>query len=150
VKYVNDVPGHNSRLDELQAALLRVKLGSLDAQNEHRRELAAVYAESLQGLDLVLPDTAAGMRPVWHLYVVRSRQRERLQAHLKSEGIETLIHYPIAPHLQAAYRPLGLARGSLPIAETLQQEVLSLPMGPHLQPADVRRVAAAVRRSLGA
>jgi len=150
VKYVNDVPGHNSRLDELQAALLRVKLASLDAQNEHRRELAAVYAEALQGLDLVLPDAAEGTRPVWHLYVVRSRQRERLQADLKAQGVETLIHYPIAPHLQAAYRSLGRASGSLPIAEALQREVLSLPMGPHLQPVDVRRVAAAVRRSLGA
>jgi dTDP-4-amino-4,6-dideoxygalactose transaminase len=148
VKYVNDVPGHNSRLDELQAALLRVKLSSLDAQNDHRRQLAAVYTDALQGLDLVLPATGAGMRPVWHLYVVRSRQRDRLQARLKAEGIETLIHYPIAPHLQAAYAPLGLASGSLPIAEQLQQEVLSLPMGPHLQADDVRRVAAAVRRAL--
>lgn len=150
VKYVNEVPGHNSRLDELQAALLRVKLPGLDAQNDQRRRLAAVYTESLQGLDLVLPTCPDGLRPVWHLYVVRTRRREQLQAALKAQGIETLIHYPIAPHLQAAYASLGLPAGSLPIAEALQNEVLSLPMGPHLQPADVRRVAAAVRRALAA
>jgi dTDP-4-amino-4,6-dideoxygalactose transaminase len=91
---------------------------------------------------------ADGMQPVWHLYVVRSRQRDLLQAQLKSDGIETLIHYPLAPHRQAAYQPLGIAPSSLPIAEQLQQEVLSLPMGPHLQREDVRRVVAAVRRSV--
>lgn len=150
VKYVNEVPGHNSRLDELQAALLRVKLATLDAQNDHRRRLAAVYTESLQGLDLVLPTCPDGLRPVWHLYVVRTRRREHVQAMLKAQGIETLIHYPIAPHLQAAYASLDLGAGSLPIAETLQDEVLSLPMGPHLEADDVRRVAAAVRRALAA
>jgi dTDP-4-amino-4,6-dideoxygalactose transaminase len=150
VKYVNDVQGHNSRLDELQAALLRVKLATLDTQNEHRRRLAAVYTASLQGLDLVLPTCPDGLRPVWHLYVVRTRRREHVQAALKAQGIETLIHYPIAPHLQAAYASLGLEAGSLPIAEALQHEVLSLPMGPHLQADDVRRVAAAVRRALAA
>jgi len=150
VKYVNDVQGHNSRLDELQAALLREKLGRLDVHNQHRCTLAAIYADELSGLDLVLPEVADSMQPVWHLYVVRSRQRELLQARLKADGIETLVHYPLAPHLQAAYRSLGIAAGSLPIAERLQHEVLSLPMGPHLQPDDVRRVAAAVRRSVGA
>jgi dTDP-4-amino-4,6-dideoxygalactose transaminase len=148
VKYVNDVQGHNSRLDELQAALLREKLGSLDDHNEHRSRLAETYSHGLAGLDLVLPEVADGMRPVWHLYVVRSRQREQLQARLLADGIETLIHYPLAPHLQAAYEPLGIARGSLPIAEQLQREVLSLPMGPHLQRDDVQRVIAAVRRSV--
>jgi len=147
VKYVNDVQGHNSRLDELQAALLREKLGSLDEHNAHRCRLAETYAEGLAGLDLVLPQVADGMQPVWHLYVVRSRQRDLLQRQLKVDGIETLIHYPRAPHLQAAYHSLAIAPGCLPIAEQLQQEVLSLPMGPHLQRDDVRRVVAAVRRS---
>ena len=148
VKYVNDVQGHNSRLDELQAALLREKLGSLDEHNAHRCRLAEAYADGLAGLDLVLPQLADGMQPVWHLYVVRSRQRDLLQAQLKADGIETLIHYPRAPHLQAAYQSLGIAPCSLPIAEQLQQEVLSLPMGPHLQRDDVRRVVAAIRRSV--
>jgi dTDP-4-amino-4,6-dideoxygalactose transaminase len=150
VKYVNDVQGHNSRLDELQAALLREKLLLLDEHNEHRGRLAEVYAEGLAGLDLVLPEVAHGMQAAWHLYVVRCRRREQLQARLKADGIETLVHYPLAPHLQAAYRPLGIAAGSLPIAEQLQHEVLSLPMGPHLQPDDVRRVVAAVRRGVAA
>ena len=148
VKYVNDVQGHNSRLDELQAALLREKLGPLDDDNAHRRCLAETYAQGLADMDLVLPEVADGMQPVWHLYVVRSRQRDLLQAQLKADGIETLIHYPRAPHLQAAYESLGIAPGSLPIAEQLQQEVLSLPMGPHLQREDVQRVVAAVRRSV--
>ncbi len=150
VKYLNELQGHNSRLDELQAALLRVKLPLLDHENDHRRSVARAYHEGLQGLDLVLPALADGMESVWHLYVVRSRQRDLLQAQLKAVGIETLIHYPKAPHLQAAYANLGIAPGTLPIAERLQDEVLSLPMGPHLQPADVRRVVEALRRSVAA
>ena len=97
-----------------------------------------------------MPSVAEGMESVWHLYVVRSRQRELLQAQLKAAGIETLIHYPKAPHLQAAYENLHIAPGSLPIAERLQDEVLSLPMGPHLQLDDVRRVIDALRRSVAA
>jgi dTDP-4-amino-4,6-dideoxygalactose transaminase len=142
--------GHNSRLDELQAALLRTKLEPLDQQNAHRRVLARAYDEALAGLDLVLPLVVDAMEPVWHLYVVRSTQRELLQAQLKAAGIDTMIHYPKAPHLQAAYRNLGLAPGSLPIAERLQDEVLSLPMGPHLQVADIHRVAEALQRSVAA
>lgn len=147
VKYVNDTQGHNSRLDELQAALLREKLRQLDAHNAQRRTLAGIYSQALRGLDLWLPEVADGMQPVWHLYVVRSARRDALQADLKAAGIETLIHYPRAPHLQAAYADLGYGRGSLPLAERLQDEVLSLPMGPHLRPADVEHVADAIRRS---
>jgi dTDP-4-amino-4,6-dideoxygalactose transaminase len=148
VKYHNQIQGHNSRLDELQAALLRVKLQALPAQNAHRQQLAAAYAQALQGLDLVLPHVLPGMQPVWHLYVVRSRQRQQLQAQLKALGIETLIHYPVAPHLQPAYAALGLQCGALPLAERLQDEVISLPMGPHLQVADVGRVAEALQRTV--
>jgi len=149
-KYHNEVIGHNSRLDELQAALLRAKLPTLDAENEHRRHVARAYDEGLAGLDLVLPQTAPGHEPVWHLYVVRHRQRDALQAELKTRGIETLIHYPVAPHLQPAYRSLGLGRGSLPIAERLHDEVLSLPMGPTLDAASVGRVIDAVRSACAA
>lgn len=149
-KYVNDIAGHNSRLDELQAALLREKLPLLDAQNEQRAELAAVYSARLAGCEqLVLPAVAPGIDPVWHLYVVRTPRREAIQAALKAQGIETLIHYPIAPHRQAAYASLGLGDGTLPIAERLAAEVLSLPMGPHLRAADVRRVADALLGCVG-
>lgn len=144
VKYRNDRLGYNSRLDELQAALLREKLPMLDAQNAQRQALAEVYLDALQGLGLVLPQLAPHAVSAWHLFVVRTQHREALQAHLKAAGIETLIHYPIAPHLQAAYGDLGWPRGSLPLAERLQDEVLSLPMGPHLREQDVRRVARAV------
>ena len=143
-KYVNDIPGHNSRLDELQAALLRAKLPELDAQNAQRAELAQAYGEALKGSGLVLPEVAAGLESVWHLYVVRTPRRASLQSALKAQGIETLIHYPTPPHLQQAYAHLGIARGCLPIAEQLADEVLSLPIGPHLSVADVRRVAAAI------
>jgi len=144
-KYHNDVIGHNSRLDELQAALLRAKLPALDAENARRRAIARAYDEALAGLDLVLPQVAEGHESVWHLYVVRHPRRDALQARLKTLGVETLIHYPVAPHLQPAYQSLGLARGALPIAERLHDEVLSLPMGPTLDDAAVRRVIAAVR-----
>lgn len=147
VKYHNEVAGYNSRLDELQAALLREKLAALDGENARRAELAAVYGERLAGADCGLPQVLAGCDPVWHLYVVRSRRRAALQAQLKAAQVETLIHYPVAPHLQPAYRSLGIPAGSLPIAERLQDEVLSLPMGPHLRPQDIERVASLVRQA---
>lgn len=150
VKYLNEVQGHNSRLDELQAALLRAKLPTLDAENDHRQRIADLYDTHLQGLDIVLPQIAPGRQSAWHLYVIRSRQRDTLVQQLKAAGVETLIHYPIAPHLQAAYRDLGLPAGSLPIAECLQNEVLSLPMGPHLQTQDAMRVVAALHKSIAA
>lgn len=147
-KYHNEQIGFNSRLDELQAALLLARLPALDGENAHRASLAAAYDEGLRGLDLVLPAVPAGHEPVWHLYVVRSTRRDALAAALREAGVETLIHYPVAPHLQPAYAPLGIARGSLPIAERLQDEVLSLPMGPHLSVDDVRHVCREVRHAL--
>jgi dTDP-4-amino-4,6-dideoxygalactose transaminase len=144
-KYHHDLIGFNSRLDELQAALLRVKLARLDAWNARRREIAARYLAGLAGGSLVLPGIPPGIEPVWHLFVVRSARREALKAHLAAQGVETMVHYPIAPHLQPAYASLGIARGSQPVAEQLQDEVLSLPIYPHMSDAQVEQVIAACR-----
>lgn len=144
VKYVNEVLGVNSRLDPLQAAVLRAKLPHLDAWNVRRRALAAAYAEGLAGAGLLLPQVPAWAEPVWHLYVVRSVGRDRLQKLLSEAGVGTLIHYPIPPHMQAAYSSLAFAPEMLPLAKGLAGEVLSLPIGPHSAPTDVDRVIAAV------
>ena len=143
VKYHHDVKGQNSRLDELQAALLRVKLAHLDDWNERRRAVADRYLTGLSGTDLVLPRPRAWCQPVWHLFVVRSAQRDRLQSSLARHGVEALVHYPVPPHAQPAYSDLPAPR--LPITERLHQEVLSLPMGPHLTRTQVERVIEVVR-----
>jgi dTDP-4-amino-4,6-dideoxygalactose transaminase len=139
-KYVHDEAGLNSRLDELQAALLRVKLRQLDDWNARRRSVARWYLANLPGLrpGLGLPFVPEWAEPCWHLFVVRTADRDAVQAELRERGIETLIHYPIPPHLQKAYAGLGMPPGSLPVAERLAGEVLSLPMGPHLQVETLR------------
>lgn len=129
-KYVNDELGSNSRLDPLQAAILRVKLSHLDQWTVRRKAVAAKYRDQLNGV--TLPEVPNWADPVWHLYVIRHPERDALQAHLENCGVSTLIHYPIPPHLQAAYVSLGIQKGALPIAEQLANECLSLPMGPHL------------------
>jgi len=131
-KYVNEVKGVNSRLDELQAALLRVKLRHLDEWNRRRELVALRLLQGLAESGLKLPCLAEGCTSVWHLFVVRCPDRDRLQKELREKGVGTLIHYPIPPHLQEAYGELGFGRGSFPLAEQLADEVLSLPMGPHL------------------
>jgi dTDP-4-amino-4,6-dideoxygalactose transaminase len=144
-KYVHEVAGVNSRLDELQAAFLRARLTRLDAANSARRERAARYASRLAGANgVTLPSEAAWARHVYHLYVVRSTERDALQARLAAAGIETLIHYPTACHLQPAFAHLGYARGDFPLAEALAAEVLSLPLWPGMPLDDVDRVAAAI------
>ena len=149
VKYVNLERGVNSRLDELQAALLRAKLPHLDAWNERRRRIASRYDDKLAGIPgLGLPKVPQWATPVWHLYVVRTARRADLVAALTEAGIGSLIHYPIPPHLQQAYADLGLGRGSFPLAERLADTVLSLPMGAHLSEEAVDEVAATVRRAL--
>lgn len=145
VKYVNEVRGYNSRLDPLQAAVLRVKLKHLDNWNDRRRAVAAAYAEGLQTTGLVLPHVPDWAEPVWHLYVVRAPDRDGLQKRLTVAGVGTLIHYPIPPHMQTAYADLGITPDALPLARQLAGEVLSLPIGPHLSAADADRVIAAVR-----
>jgi dTDP-4-amino-4,6-dideoxygalactose transaminase len=130
-KYYNEVIGINSRLDELQAAVLRVKLRQLPAWTMQRQHVADLYRQQLAGLpDLQLPKVAAGATHVYHLYVVRTSRREALQQHLTQQGVGTLIHYPVPPHLQQAYAHLNVAAGTFPIAEELANTCLSLPCGP--------------------
>jgi dTDP-4-amino-4,6-dideoxygalactose transaminase len=138
-KYINDCIGYNSRLDELQAALLRVKLRSLDQWNQRRQVIADWYLQNLTRFlpDVTLPTIQPGNDSCWHLFVIRSKNRNVLQKHLADHQIGTLIHYPVPPHLQQAYQSLGLAKGYFPIAEQLAEEVLSLPMYPHLTPASL-------------
>jgi dTDP-3-amino-3,4,6-trideoxy-alpha-D-glucose transaminase len=149
VKYVNIERGFNSRLDELQAAFLRAKLPRLDAWNAHRRTIAARYHDRLSGIaGLGLPRAPQWAEPVWHLYVVRTARRADLIAALDKAGIGSLIHYPIPPHRQQAYADLGWPAGTFPLAETLADTVLSLPMGQHMQPETVDEVADVVRAVL--
>jgi dTDP-4-amino-4,6-dideoxygalactose transaminase len=147
-KYYNDHKGYNSRLDELQAAFLRVKLKSLDEWNGRRRAIAAQYREKLKGLPLTLPASPSWAEPVWHLFVIRHKDRDRLQQRLTEADIGTLIHYPVPPHLSGAYADMGMGTSSLPIAEDLAATVLSLPMGPHLTAVQAERVAEEVHKHL--
>lgn len=145
-KYHNEVRGYNSRLDELQAAFLRVKLPVLDEWNQRRARIAARYDAELSGLpDLILPAVPAFASPVWHLYTIRTPRRDALQAHLTASGIGTLIHYPIPPHLSEAYADAAIPPGSLPIAERIARTILSLPIGPHLSDDQQTQVIQAVR-----
>ena len=144
VKYRNEFKGFNSRLDELQAAFLRVRLKRLDEWNARRREHAKYYLGALAETGLTLPAEPPGFEHVWHLFVIRARQRERLRQYLASHGVDTLIHYPIPPHLQPAYSECGLKRGAFPITEAIHDEVVSLPIGPHLSEPERRYVAAQV------
>ena len=145
VKYVNEVKGVNSRLDEIQAAVLSVKLKHLDNWNERRRQIAAFYTSELANTGLALPQVPDWASPVFHLYVTRSKQRDKLREHLDRAGIGTLIHYPIPPHLQQAYKELGMRPGDLPISERIHKEVVSLPMGPHLTSSQTARVVQAIK-----
>jgi dTDP-4-amino-4,6-dideoxygalactose transaminase len=150
LKYHNEVVGFNSRLDELQAALLRVKLAKLDAWNERRKQVAKRYLQTLsKHKRLVLPFVPDWAEPVWHLFIIRHEQRDVLQKALAKAGIGTMIHYPIPPHLQPAYADLHLHVGDFPISEQLAKEVLSLPLSPHLPEIDVHTVIAEVSRATG-
>jgi dTDP-4-amino-4,6-dideoxygalactose transaminase len=142
VKYQHDIAGVNSRLDEIQAAVLRVKLPHLDRENAARRSLAAHYLTALEGMQVVAPSVSADVDPAWHLMVVRTGQRELLQNHLSGKGIGHMVHYPIACHLQKAYA--GLVWPALPIAERLQSQVLSLPFAPYMSREDVQSVVDAI------
>jgi dTDP-4-amino-4,6-dideoxygalactose transaminase len=141
-RYHHAMKGVNSRLDELQAAALSVKLRHLAAATAERRAQARLYDAGLQGV--VTPPIAEGREPVHHLYVIRHPRRDALATHLKSAGIGTLVHYPIPVHLQSAYADLGVAAGSLPETERAAREVLSLPLYPGLTAAQQARVIEAV------
>jgi dTDP-4-amino-4,6-dideoxygalactose transaminase len=145
-KYVNEVRGVNSRLDDIQAAMLEVKLASLDDWNTRRRSCAAFYSRNLADTPLELPHVPEGHVPAWHLFVVRTPERSQLQAALRDDGIDTLVHYPHPPHRQPAYADTSLASLALPISEQMHREVLSLPIGPHLTSEQQHRVVEATQR----
>lgn len=140
-KYVNEVKGVNSRLDELQAALLRAKLPALDVENEARVRIARRYDSEIRNPAITLPSHGEPGEHVWHLFVVRCARRDDLQAHLTERGIGTLIHYPIPPHRQDAYAEFSALER--PITEAIHREVISLPMDPRMTDAEVDRVVAA-------
>lgn len=150
-KYRHDVQGVNSRLDEIQAATLRVKLPRLDEWNLRRRRVAQRYLDEIDGSRLVLPTVPHWAVPAWHLFVVRTPYRDGLQAGLAERGVETLVHYPVPPHRQPAYGADEWP--SLPVSDRLHREVLSLPIGPHItddQVSVVVRSVNGVLRELGA
>jgi dTDP-4-amino-4,6-dideoxygalactose transaminase len=147
-KYKNLYKGVNSRLDELQAALLRVKLGRVDADNQRRRDIADRYLRDIRHAHITLPVAGANNEPVWHVFVVRTKARDALQTYLQQQGIGTLIHYPVPPHQQPAYREWS-AR-SYPITEQIHREVLSLPISPVMADEEVAAVVAACNAWRGA
>lgn len=143
-KYVNEEQGTNSRLDPIQAAILGVKLDHLDDWTEKRRDIARHYIDHLSGV--TLPHVPNWADPVWHLFVIRHPQRDMLMSQLEEEGISTMIHYPIPPHLQDAYAECGHTKGAFPLAEQFADDMLSLPIGPQM-PRDAQdRVIEAINR----
>lgn len=148
-KYYNEVRGYNSRLDELQAAFLRVKLKKVDEWNDRRRRIAGRYVEAFrQSPDLILPHVPEWAEPVWHFFILRHPQRDALQQKLAGAGVGTLIHYPIPPHLSGAYADGQWRPGAFPVAENLANTVLSIPMGPHLSSEEADYVAAAANQAV--
>ena len=146
-RYVNTVLGYNSRLDPVQAAALRVKLHYLDDWNKRREHIAATYNESFENCGLTLPWVPVWARSSWHLYCVRYFQRDALREKLTDAGVETLVHYPIPPHLQSAYACLGYAKGDLPVAENMANTMLSLPIGPTMTEEQISWVVASVKQA---
>ena len=146
-KYENDYIGYNSRLDPLQAAVLRVKLQALPSWTDRRRKLAAEYNRLLAKTGLAIPETPTYASSVWHLYVVKTENRDFLKHYLTTNGIGTVIHYPIPPYLQKAYAHLGINKETLPIASLLADQILSLPLNPNLTDGDIKRIASTVAKA---
>jgi len=140
VKYHNNVKGYNSRLDELQAAFLREKLNVLDSWNIKRKQIAALYMDNLRDTGIYIPFIPEWADPVWHLFVIRTKFRDVLQRYLGENDIGSMVHYPVPPHFQPAYSNEGFEGLKLPISEIIHNEVLSLPIGPHLSHSDVKKV----------
>jgi dTDP-4-amino-4,6-dideoxygalactose transaminase len=144
-KYYNKEVGYNMRLDELQASFLRVKLNYLEKWTKERQQIATWYMEALEGMEgIILPKVHEEANHVYHLFVIRNSNRNALQAHLTEKGIGTLIHYPVPPHLQDAYKVLGYKRGDFPIAEELAQTSLSLPLWPGMTHLQVQHVKSGI------
>ena len=143
-KYQNLYQGVNSRLDEIQAAFLNIKLGYLDQETSHRQRISAIYDEDIQNQEILKPYHPMDPSHVWHLYVIRTKDRKSLQAFLKDHNIETLIHYPIAPHHQQAYK--SMKHLTFPVSEKIHEEVLSLPISPFLSEESAHRVADVINK----
>jgi dTDP-4-amino-4,6-dideoxygalactose transaminase len=144
-KYEHEVIGHNHRMDEIQAAFLRVKLRNLQEWTRQRKCIAAFYDQALHGVgDIITPAVAKGATHVYHLYVIRTQQRDELQVYLNRQGIGTLIHYPIPVHLQTAYKYMGYKEGDFPISEELAKTCLSLPLWPGMTEDQMNIVAKSV------
>ncbi len=149
-KYIHDRQGYNSRLDELQAAVLTVKLRYLDQWNEKRRQLARLYDELLASVDsVVTPKSLPGTTPVYHQYVIRVPDRSSFMARLKDLGIDTGTHYPVPLHVQPAFSSLGYREGSFPVTESVMKHIVSLPMYPELTPEQVERVCDDIPKVIG-
>jgi len=144
-KYHHILKGHNSRLDEIQAAILRVKLKHLDQWNEARRKKAELYTKMLSPSGVICPWEKKGVRHVYHLYTIETGKRDTLQTFLKKKGVETLIHYPIPIPFQRAYRELGYRRGDLPLTNRWSHKILSLPFFPEMEESEMEEVAEGIR-----
>jgi dTDP-4-amino-4,6-dideoxygalactose transaminase len=148
-KYVHEQLGFNSRLDSLQAVVLRAKLRRLEEWNERRRQAAARYAELLDGVDdVVLPQAAPGNVHAWHLYVIQVPNRDQVLECLHGMGIHAGVHYPVPVHLQPAFRDYGYAPGDFPVTEAAAARILSLPLYPHITPEQQSMVADGLRQAL--
>jgi dTDP-4-amino-4,6-dideoxygalactose transaminase len=150
-KYYNDELGINSRLDEVQAGFLSIKLNYLDSWNKERNKIATVYLDKLKNIEgLILPQLAPNATSVYHLFVIRTTKRDALQEHLSKNGIGTLIHYPVPPHLQKAYNELNYKKGDFQIAETIADTCLSIPMYPGLNENEIDYVCDAIKKFFNA
>jgi len=145
-RYYHSIRGFNSRLDEIQAAILRVKLRHLDEWNKRRREIARFYDENINNADFIKPIEMDYGKHIYHLYVIRINERDKLQSFLQQNGVETIIHYPIPIHQQVAYQDLGLKEGSLPIAEKYVSEIVSLPIYPELTGKEIEYIVAMINK----
>jgi len=144
-KYHHILKGHNSRLDEIQAAILRVKLKYLDQWNEERRRKAKIYTEQLSPLGMICPSEKRGVQHVYHLYAIQTGKRDSLQAFLKKNGIETLIHYPIPIPLQKAYQEMGYRKEDFPLTDQWSRKILSLPFFPEIKESEMEEVARQIK-----
>jgi dTDP-4-amino-4,6-dideoxygalactose transaminase len=144
-KYHHILKGHNSRLDEIQAAILRVKLKYLDQWNEERRRKANLYTEQLSPLGMICPSEKRGVQHVYHLYAIQTGKRDSLQAFLKKNGIDTLIHYPIPIPLQKAYQEMGYRKEDFPLTDQWSRKILSLPFFPEMKESEMEEVARQIK-----
>ena len=140
IKYQNEVKGFNRRIDALQAAFLSVKLKHLDEWNERRRKIAAIYMEGLANISCIRRPETKLEDSVWHQFIISIPNRDRWRERLAELGIPTMIHYPIPPHLSAAYADMGFCKGSFPVTEKMADSFLSLPIGPHMPQSDAEKV----------